>query len=84
MYSESSALGLTWLSDGENNTITRVKILVFMIVNTITIVGNLFFNTMIIYKKVAINLFSNAHGLEYRSCFVYFTKLLPVQLISIP
>ena len=38
------------------------KILVFTIVNTITVVGYQFINTMI------------AHGLKYRSRFVYFTK----------
>ena len=36
------------LSDSENNTITIVKIVVFTIVNTITIVGYQFFNTLII------------------------------------
>ena len=39
------------LSDSENNTITIVKILVFTIVNTITIVGDQFFTTMITNKK---------------------------------
>ena len=39
------------LSDCENNTITKVKILVFTIVNTITIVGYQFINTMIINKE---------------------------------
>ena len=42
---------LLGLSDSENNTITIVKILVFTIVNAITIVGDQFFNTMIINKK---------------------------------
>ena len=39
------------LSNSENNTITVVKIVVFTIVNTITIVGYQFFNTMIINKE---------------------------------
>ena len=71
------------LNDSENNTITIVKIVVFTIVNTIMIVGYQFFNTLIINKK-GIKLSSIAHGLEYRSRFVYFTKLLPEQLINIP
>ena len=35
------------------------------------------------YKQKGINLSNTAHGLEYRSCFVYFTELLPLQMISI-
>ena len=71
------------LSNSENNTIMIVNIVVFTIVNTITIVGYQFFYTLIINKK-GVNLSSIAHGLEYRLCFIYFTKLLSVQLISIP
>ena len=49
---EQTALVITvGLSDSENNTITIVKIVVFTIVNTITIVGYQFFNTMIINKE---------------------------------
>ena len=44
-------INLLGLSDSENNTITITKLLVFMIVNTITIVGDQFLNTMIINKK---------------------------------
>ena len=40
------------LSDSENNTIMMVKTVVFTIVNTITIVGYQFINTMTINKKV--------------------------------
>ena len=71
------------LSDSENNTITIVKTVVFTIVNTITIVG-LSIHLNHDYKQKGINLSSIAHGLEYRSCFIYFMKLLPVQLINIP
>ena len=39
------------LSDSENNTIMIVEIVVFTIVNTITIVSYQFFNTMIINKE---------------------------------
>ena len=45
-------INLLGLSDSENNTITMTKLLVFMIVNTITIVGDQFLNTMIINKKM--------------------------------
>ena len=50
------------LSDSENNTITIAKIVVFTIVNTITIVGYHFFNTLIINKK-GINLSSITYDL---------------------
>ena len=68
------------LSDCENNIITTVKIVVFMIVNTIMIVGYQF----MILKQKSIRLSSIACGLEYRSHLAYFIKLLPVQLINIP
>ena len=77
------ALPIIGLSDSENNTITIVKIVVFTIMNTIMIVSYQFFSIFIIGKK-GIKLSSIAHGLEYRSCFIYFMKLLPKQLISIP
>ena len=57
-----STLGL---SDSENNTIMIVKIVVFMIVNTITIVGYQFINTMIINIRLS----SIAHGLTL--CIFY-------------
>ena len=59
----------------KNNTIMTVKIVVFTIVNTIMIVTYQFINS--------IRLSSIVHGVEYRSRFVYFAELLPVQLINI-
>ena len=42
---------LIGLSNSENNTIAIVKIVLFIIMNTITIVGYQFFNILIINKK---------------------------------
>ena len=50
-WSERITYLLIGLSDSENYTITIVKVLIFTIVNTITIVGDQFFNTMILNKK---------------------------------
>ena len=69
-------LYIVGLSDSENNTITIVQIVVFTIVNTITIVGYQFINALIINKK-GINLW-------VQIMFYIFHELLPVQLISIP
>ena len=60
--------------------------MVFMIMNTITIVGFSIYVSLHQYhdyKQSSINLSSIAPGLEIQDHILY-TKLLPVQLISIP